>query len=286
MREMGPQVLLGKQLLWSWSAPVVPRESWLPPPPHLPAPRQAVTPASASTRLSWGWVPIATEQSWGYSSPWVRQAGGYDLLDHRTLATRTLESDSRPQKQDSQTFAAKSPSPPEFPNPQGVSLPILWALLVVGNLRTLGGFWEKETVWGRVNCALRTSWHHTLRWSSFWLAENFWHPWALTSCNFVSQLDYKSPSFSWFMLLPVPVTKEHLVDTYNLIHVSLQSPAVELVTPPEMAITCPAIWHHQSVLLVQFPTTNEICSSINLPDKTKFFSGQDNTFPLFTLFPW
>lgn len=57
--------------------------------------RPAAASVSASTWLSRGWAPNAAEHCWGHSSPWVRQAGGDDLLDHRAFTTLTQTHKSR-----------------------------------------------------------------------------------------------------------------------------------------------------------------------------------------------
>lgn len=164
---MGPRVLLGKHLLWNWWALAIPSQSldsYTTPPSCCEASGHPCLCLHLGER---GLAPNGTEKSRGHSSPWVRHAGGYDLLDHSTLATRTLESDSRPQKQDSQTSAAKISSPPQFPNSLGVSHPCCehsWWWETSGPWED---FRRKKQFRAEWIILLRTSWHCTLRWKFF-----------------------------------------------------------------------------------------------------------------------
>lgn len=108
-RETGPQVLLGKQLLWNWSAPIVPSNSLAYSRPPFLALRPAVTAASASPWVNRSWIPTTSfpvGTLLNLSHPLAEEDG---LPDHRTLSACPLESDASPHNRTVRLLRLRSP---------------------------------------------------------------------------------------------------------------------------------------------------------------------------------
>jgi hypothetical protein len=187
--------LLSKQVLWNWSALVVPS--------------RPVASSRAPPSCCVCFHLTEQELSRAFLTLSQTQAGESDLQNHRTFTAHTLECDSSPQNRTVRLLWPRSPQLliSQLPGSVHPSCECSWWL------GSPIAFKEKKKFLGQNELDFKDMLRVSIVSSDencFACCKQFLTSLALTSsCNFVSQLHCKAPNSLHLMLLPVAVTKQY-----------------------------------------------------------------------------